>query len=97
MLEIEVIELSEDGDAWFVTGVTGKGEAARCEAAKVAVDAWLVETLDEGDDLTYARETLAAAKARPFIGWFATGHREGELVGYRKVEPPRGLVGVLVR
>lgn len=99
LIEIEVIELGEDSDAWFVTGVTGKGQANRCENAKAAVDAWLVECLagDDSDALANARENLAGAKARPFIGWFATGHREGELVDYRKVEPPRGLVGVLIR
>lgn len=95
-MAIEVIELSEDGDTWLVTGVSGMGAKNRGDNAKAEIDKWLASNLS-GDDLAESRDTLAAAKATPFIGWFATGHREGELVSSREMKPPRSIVGVLVR
>lgn len=93
--ELTVYEISEDSDSWVVSGVLGNAEQVEDEA-RAAIDAWLVERLgDDAEALAVARENLAAAKPRTGTWWFATGHREGELVKYRETQPPKAFYGVV--
>jgi len=84
--ELTVWELGEDGDCWFVQGASGPRDA------KAAVSKWLDETLGNGDDRASAQEYLDAASSQRGRWWFATGHREGQMVNNE--EPPTWLEGV---
>lgn len=82
-----VWELGEDGGKWFVEGATDVAEAGD------AVRAWLTETLGHATaERREKEEQLNASTGELGRWWFATGHREGEMVN--DTEPPKWLEGV---
>ena len=97
MTDIEVIEISEDSDAWLLTGPGTEGEVDELEPTlRAAIDAWLVDTVgSEPDMLAESREKLAAT--RPIRGkwWFGTGHLEGEVVDVEISRAPKEFSGVI--
>lgn len=94
---IEVIELSEDSNSWMVTGLM-EPKGKRDEAGRVAIDAWLVQTIGhDAEALAEARANLRATTSTPGTWWLATGHREGELVSQHECLAPEHFYGLLFR